>query len=212
MNDIILRGIIRDIEYSHTINNVEYCKANLIVSREDDKEDIISLRFKKFSCQYKNDDYVELVGNLRSYSRKMPDGKNKVEIYVFTYFDYPSEEKSGYFTEGTNNEFLITGRVCKINQLHQTKSGKQNLQFILANNIISNNGQKINNYIPLVGWGYVANQLVEANLKVNDSVSVRGQLHSRTYTKTLDNGDVEIRVAHEGVLLGIIIDYSQEDI
>ena len=35
MNNIILKGVIRNIEYSHTINETEYDKADLIVKRDD---------------------------------------------------------------------------------------------------------------------------------------------------------------------------------
>ena len=204
MNKIILKGIIRDIEYSHTIKNIDYSKANLIVKRKDGKEDIISLRFKSFACNYKNDDYVELVGNLRSYSRKLDNNKNKVEIYVFTYFDYPTEEDEKEFLDPTN-EFFISAKVCKLNELHKTKTGKQNIQFILANNIINNdNTQKINNYIPMVSWGTDAVD-ISNTLQVNDEVTIRGQLHSRTYIKSLPEGASEIRVAHEGIIIGMVI-------
>lgn len=206
MNRIVLKGIIRDIEYSHTLKNTEYYKANLIVKRHDDKEDILSLRFKKYTCNYKDGDYVELVGSLRSFSKKLSDNKSKVEIYVFTYFDLPMEEND----ENIVNEFVISGKVCKVNPIHQTKTGKQNLQFILANNIITdNNTQKINNYIPMVCWGKLAQDA--SIIQVNDSVVIRGQLHSRTYNKTLEDGSIEIRVAHEGIVAGMTIDYSNEN-
>ena len=49
MNEIKLRGLVRDIKPSHSIGDIEYNKANLIVSRDDGTEDVINLRFKKFS-------------------------------------------------------------------------------------------------------------------------------------------------------------------
>lgn len=196
MNVIKLKGLLRNIQFSHNIGEVEYDKADLIVPRSDGKEDTLSIRFKKFSNHYSNDQQVELVGNVRSYSEKLDTGKNKVSIYVFTYFDIPE------VCEGdveTNNEFELDGRICKIDALRTTENGKQNVHFILANNIISNDGkQKLNNYIPMVVWG--KNAIEFAKLGVSDKVKVKGQLHSRTYTKTLENGETEIRVAHEGVV------------
>lgn len=199
MNEIVLKGIIRDIQYSHTIGNTEYDKANLIVKRSDGKEDVINLKFKRFSNRYKENDYVELLGNVRSYSTRNQEGKNHVEIYVFTYFDLPLD-----YPDETTNQFVIQGRVCKTNPLHITKSGKQNLQFILANNIISEseNVKKINNYIPIVCWG--KNAELASSLQVNDNVVVKGELHSRTYTKTFEDGSSEIRVATEGILSDIL--------
>ena len=64
-NIVILKGTLRDIEYSHTINDVEYNKANLIIYQPNGQEDIISLKFKKYSNKYKNGDTISLKGNLR---------------------------------------------------------------------------------------------------------------------------------------------------
>ena len=75
MNRIRLKGFIRDIQYSHTIGDVEYDKANIIVTRKDGKEDILSLRFKKFSNPYQDNQICSLVGNVRSYSKKISNDK-----------------------------------------------------------------------------------------------------------------------------------------
>ena len=197
MNEVILRGIIRDITPSHVINNVEYDQANLITTRNDGKEDILSLKFKRFSNVYSDGDKVELVGNIRSYSQKISPTKNKVSLYVFTYFDTPSTDFENY--SDTNNEVLLDGRVCKIDDLRMTSNGKANLHFVLANNIISADGsQKLNNYIPCVAWGKLAYAL--QTLTVSTSVRVKGELHSRTYKKQLENDEIEIRTAHELVI------------
>lgn len=127
MNEVILKGTIRDISYSHTVNNVEYDKADIIVPRKDGKEDIISLKFKKFSLKHSDGDEVELVGNLRSYSKKVDSERNKVSVYVFTYFDTPSTDFENY--EDITNKVCIDGRVCKVDELRTTKM--VNLIFIL---------------------------------------------------------------------------------
>lgn len=195
MNEVILKGQIRDITSSHVINGVEYEKANLIVTRNDGKEDILSLKFKKFSNNYSNGDFVELVGNLRSFSRKIDNNKSKVEVYVFTYFDTPSTDIENY--SDISNKVSIDGRICKIDKLRTTDNGKTNLHFILANNIISLD-QKLNNYIPAVIWGKLAVEY--SNLQINDKVNIKGELHSRTYKKILPDGEMEIRTAHELVV------------
>lgn len=94
--------------------------------------------------------------------------------------------------------------------MRTTKTGKQNLHFILANNIISeDNRQKLNNYIPSVAWGKLANQL--KNIKINDKIKLQGELHSRTYKKQLENGDLEIRTAHE-LLVTKVLELNDEKI
>ena len=135
-NKVILKGYIQNIGYSHTINDVEYNKAQLIVKKDNGREDIINLMFKKFSNPYNDGDYVELMGNLRSFSKRLPDGKNSVTLYVFTYFDKPTTED---VDENIVNQIFLNSRICKIEELNKTKTGKSNIHFILANNIKTNN-------------------------------------------------------------------------
>ena len=186
-NEIILRGFLRDIEFSHYQGNVEYEKANLICPRLGGKEDdIISLRYKKFTNKYKEGDFIEITGNLRSYSSKQ-ENKNSVQIYVFTYFDAP-EEYSG-------NCCQIDGRICKIDSVRYSKRGVPYLHFILANNIFTNDGKKINSYIPCVCYQDDVDTILE--LGVNGQIKIEGEFHSHTYKKKLENDEIEFRVAHE---------------
>ena len=149
MNKIILKGIIRNIQYSHNIGDIEYNKADLIVSR-DGREDILSLRFKKFSNHYTEGQEIELVGNIRSYSQKLDDGKNKITLYVFTYFDIPEVNEND---EEIINEFNIDGRICKMEELRTTVGGKHNIHFILANNILSKRVASSSVYLPQGKYG-----------------------------------------------------------
>lgn len=191
MNEIKLCGIIKNIQSSHIIEGVQFNKANLIVPRSNGHEDVINLRFKSFSNPYKDNDKISILGNVRSYSYKIDETKNRVIIYVFTYFDEVENEN-----EEILNEATIDGRICKINELRTTKDGKHNIHFILANNLHSQDSQKrLNSYIPCIAWGTIAKELQKYG--VNTQLKVKGQLHSREHKKKLDNGELEIRVAHE---------------
>ena len=193
MNTIRLKGVLRDIQESHRINDIEFNKAHFIVSREDGHEDNLNIRFKKFSNRYGEDEIVTLSGNIRSYSSRLDSGKNKVELYVFTYFDQPDLNEND---EEYTNFLELDGRICKIDELRVTKSGKKNIHLILANNLIVSDGaKKLNSYIPCIAWGDLAEQLNK--LHVNSQIQIEGQLHSREYHKTLPDGTFEIRVAHE---------------
>lgn len=184
MNNIVLRGYLRDIQFSHFQGDIEYEKANLICPRGGGKEeDIISLRYKKLVNKHHDGDFIELKGNLRSYSTQV-DGKNNVQVYVFTYFDVPEEIPL--------DNVSIDGRVCKINTV--SVDGVVKTHFILANNIFTNNGKKINSYIPCIAFGSLAEEL--SLLQVNDFIQVYGEIHSHCYTKT-DNDVKEFKVAHE---------------
>ena len=200
MNKITLKNaIIKNIQPSHTVNNVEYEKADLIVKRDDGKEDLIDIRFKKFSNKYKENDQIDLVGNIRSYSKKVAENKNSVDLYVFTYFDTPDNkvEEAG---KG-NNVVEIDGRICKISPLKNAAENKPYIHFILANNIIAPKSTKrINSYIPTIAWGETAQFI--STLSVSDKVSIIGEFQSREYKKKIGEGDedFEIRVAKELVV------------
>ena len=196
MNQIKLKGLIRNIQPSHVIKDVEYEKADLVVKRKDNKEDVISLRFKKFSNPYKDGQEISVLGNVRSYSWQVDENKNKVDIYVFTYFDVP--ELDGEDHEVTNH-FEIDGRICKMEELRTTANGKQNIHFILANNVPKDkDGYRLNSYLPCIAWGSLARSLQHCN--INDKLLIKGELHSREYTKKISDTEVEIRVAHELVV------------
>ena len=198
MNIVRLKGILTNIEPSHTIQNIEFSKANLIVKRDSGKEDVLNIRYKKFSNPYEDSQEVALSGNLRSYSSKLDNGKNKVDLYVFTYFDQPELDEDD---QEVINCVELDGRICKIDQLRTTHSGKKNIHLIIANNLIVSEGQKkLNSYIPCIAWGNVAVEL--SRLPVNTRISLVGELHSREYKKALEDGSFEIRVAHECVING----------
>lgn len=189
MNFIYLKGIVRNIRYSHTIDDIVFNRADLIVKRPDGREDLIIVKFKEFSLSAKEDSEVELIGNIRSFSQKVGN-KNKVEIYVFSYFDTIEE----VYTE--SNIAKIKGKICKKDTIRKTYSGKHYIHFIVANNIITEDGQKLNSYIPCVAWGKLAKD-IDNEYNVGDDVCINGSLRSREYKKKLSDNDIELRIAHE---------------
>lgn len=186
MNEITLRGIIHNIEFSHKIKNTEFYKAIVEVENPNGGEpNFITVKYKQSYCNYGEGDAVALKGNIRSYSYKEGE-KNKVNIYVFTYFDEPENDSI--------NEFRVNGRVCKVNPLYTTKAGNYSLQFILANNLYDESrGLKFNSYLPVVCWGEEALRLSK-ELNVNDEVQVVGSFHTRHYTKAVNNEEVVFEV------------------
>lgn len=190
MNEVILKGQLKNIQYSHTIDNVDYSKASVLCKRANsNKEDNINIKFKNFSNIYKDGDIIDIKGNLRSFSQKLDNDKNKVTLYVFTYFDKADDEE-------IVNKINIDGRICKINPLRVTKNGKHNIHFIIANNLAYNNDTKrLNSYIPCIAWGTNAKELEK--LSVNTKIEIEGELHSREHKKIYEDGNIEFRVAHE---------------
>ena len=188
MNKLILKGILRNIRPSHTIGGIAYDQADIICARDAIHSDSLSLKFKKYCNKYNDGDMIEISGNIRSYSEKLKNGKNKVNLYVFTYFDLPDIDAT--------NHFEVDGRICKIDELRYTSSGKCSIHFIVANNlIIEETNQKLNSYLPCIAWGNLARRIAE--LHVNDKILITGEFHSREYKKKLDNDEYEFKVAHE---------------
>ena len=186
MNQIILKGFIRNICYSHSINDIEFYKAELVSKQDNGKENIINLKFKRFSNPYQENEEISLIGNIRTYSQKLDVG-SRVEVYTFTYFDLPENIEA-------INEAYIDGRICKKGDLRKTKSGKDVIDFIIANNLKTEN-QSLNCYIPCVAWGKLAKEIAKKN--IGDYLQVKGQLQSREYKKKISENDFEIKVAHE---------------
>lgn len=184
MNQITLQGIIKDIKFSHYVKDIEYYKANLLVKKDNDKEDIIPLKFKRFCCLYQDGDLINLTGNIRTFSTK-DENKSHVDVYVFTYFDLPEEEKI--------NVIQLDGNICKKGELRKTKNGLDVIDFIVANNLISNE-QIFNTYIPIVAWGKQAKEINKMN--VGDNINIEGHFSSRTYKKKI-NDTFEYRMAYE---------------
>ena len=119
-------------------------------------------------------------------------------FYIFTYFDNGELDEND---QEILNEFIIDGRICKIDELRSTKDGKSNIHFVIANNlIIEDSNQKLNSYLPCIAWGKLAKQI--SQMHVNDKITITGELHSREYKKIIDpeTGEFEFRVAHELVV------------
>lgn len=185
MNNIAIKGYMRDIEFSHDVGDMEYNKAKIICPGVNGKDDdLLIIRFKKYCNKYKEGDFVEFKGNLRSYSTKYDD-KSNVQIYIFTYFDLP---------ETPCGEVDIDGRICKLGELSKTYSGKKYIHFIIANNIFTSSN-KINSYIPCTAYGELAEDI--SKLNVSDFVVLNGEFHSHTYKRKIDK---EIMLAHEIVV------------
>lgn len=203
MNQIILKGIIKDIEPSHIIEDIQYSQAKLLVKRDDNKEDIIDLKFKKFACKYDENNEISLVGNLRTFSQQL-ENKNKVHLYVYTYFDEPQ----GDLLENLPNNIVdLDGFICKKSIIRKTRSGKDIIDFVIVNNLQASN-KVINCYIPAVTWGKNAKFI--DNLPIGSKITVQGRLQSREYKKYISETDYEIRIAHELSVKNILVHEMEE--
>ena len=202
MNQIkIEEGIVTNISFSHKINNINYYEMTVITKNSNGKESLIPIKYKEFDNKlYTVGSRVTCWGQLRTYSQKLEDGKNKVSLYVLTNFQ---EEPSCFDPEVElfSSSVTIDGVICTIQPLRILDSGRCNIHFTLANNITVHD-HKYNSYIPCIAWGslakFISNLQVGTKLKVVDS-----ELRSREYIKHTDNED-EIHLCHELYLKKVI--------
>lgn len=115
MNTAILKGIPRDIKYSHSIGPTDYYQCNFHITNKNNKfDDVVVVKYKKFSNAHHylvEGQEAELYGNIRSYTEKLPNGKSHVTIYVFTYLD------SFDNVDNDCNYVELDGRICRKDSL-----------------------------------------------------------------------------------------------
>ena len=184
MNLIKLKGIIKDTQFSHSTNGINYCLSHLVVPGNNGKENNITLKYKELCNHYKDDTEISLIGNIRSHTTS-----SGIEVSIFTYFDLPKEE-------GAINDFLVSGKICEIGDTLKTKSGKSRKYFLLHNTISSSQNKKIESYLPCYLWGNDIGLI--SNKKIGDEVIISGELHSRD---SLKNG--KIKVYHNLIVKGM---------
>ena len=164
MNEVYLKGCVRDVTASHTLQGADYDKA-VVVTEQGEQFPIKC----KHSATDNLEEPVSLYGQLRSYSNG-----SKTEVYIYT--DFARQDDSDNFA-------CITGNICSKGEL--CKGAKKCIVFVVANNIYIK-GLKINSYIPCVAFGEVAESIAQ-NYSVSDKIYVAGQMH-------IHNGRCEIVV------------------
>lgn len=196
MNQIrIEEGIVIEIKPSHVINGVQYDQMTVVVKNSNGKESALVLKYKRYDNKfYEVGSRVNCMGTIRSYSEKL-DNKNKVNIYIATDFSPITDDG---FEEGVQlypSSAIVDGYICYMEQLRVLNSGKCNIHFILANNIVSGETSRYSSYIPCIAWGNLAKKIDSHN--VGDRILISdGELRSREYIKHIDDMD-EFRVCHE---------------
>lgn len=169
MNSIVLHGTLKNIREPYTINNKEFSKADLYF----DNKNFIELRFRTNQNIYKENDIIDIVGNLRTLSTLDENNKYHVLVYVFTHFDKPQ-------INSENTDVTLTGTICKINRLESTQRGSNYCNLILANNI-STSSTRLSSYIPCISWGSIAKEI--SKYSVGTKLKVQGKINCRNYIK-----------------------------
>lgn len=133
--------------------------------------------------------YLSIEGQFRSFNRKLPDGRSKLELHVhavdaevFSDMDIRSADM---------NRITLDGYLCKEPVFRVTPLGRQITDLIVA----ANRSYGKSDYIPCICWG--RNAKYAAKFCVGDHCTLTGRIQSRVYHKTLEDGSIEERTAWE---------------
>lgn len=169
-NEAIISGrVVALPQYSHSIKNKTFVRFYLSVLRPSGTEDTIPIISPKFEyepslCEI--DNYIEVVGQYRSYT----DTDRHKHVFVFAKEISPTDVS--YY-----NYVKLTGRICKIPCYRKFSSGKEITGLCVANNQKHNRSY----YLPVIAWDKHA--IKTSRYVVGDMIECQGRIQSRCYCK-----------------------------
>ena len=189
-NVAVANGIIEgNFQYSHTLLGEGFYKVHLLVKRISGRIDkiplIVSERIVDVTEEW-DGRAVEVVGQFRSFNRRMPDGKARLELNLFVKYFVE-------FSEATDtNKIEITGFICTEPTYRITPSGRELCDIMVA---VNRGCYGKSDYIPCITWG--RNARFASRLEVGQKISIKGRIQSREYVKTYSEDEQETRTAYE---------------
>ena len=134
----------------------------LQIVRDSGIVDLIPLLFA--NKDVKVDSFISIVGQFRSRDVSKPDGRLKVQLYVYV------KELNVIDSCLYSNDIEITGYVCKKPTLRNTPSGKQIADLLIA----CNYNKDKTAYIPVITWGREARK--SGKYSVGTKVKLDGRI------------------------------------
>ena len=206
-NRVILAGKISALPvFSHSVFGERFHELYMRIDRLSDKYDEIPVTVSErllYDFEPMIGEYMVVSGQFRSYN-KFDGSRSKLLLSVF------AREISHETYDGNPNSVYLSGYVCKPPIFRTTPFNREICDLLLAVNRAYNKSD----YIPAIAWG--RNARYAGSLPVGERLNVSGRIQSRAYTKVLENGASEERVAYEvsisriGTDDGDYIDYYDE--
>lgn len=161
------------------------------VQRLSDTEDVIPVmvpaKLLPSIIQDETGRTVYAEGNFQSRNRRY-GGKSHLDLFLYAeVFEFDIDSIHSF----NNNIISLDGFLCKKPILRITPLGRSIADIFIAVN--RPNGRS--DYIPCIAWG--ENARYSENLTVGDRIHVKGRMQSREYTKKIDEGKYEKRIAYE---------------
>lgn len=189
MNKIILAGkVYTEPEFSHECRGRELYKFFLETIRTSGTPDILPIMVdKSILGEIKKDDYVKLIGEIRTRNTQNEDGmKLEIKVHAKEFVTYENVDE---------NDATLEGYICKNSFVRKTPLGRKIADVIIASHRNPNQKFTKTDYIPCIFWSYAAGEV--ETFPLGTLVSVNGRLQSRNYRKKMPDGTVENRVAYE---------------
>ena len=193
-NKIELCGVIASVpELNHKTYGENFYSFRLSCSRKSTEKDVLPIIVSDRLVEIKDlqvGKKISVKGQVRTFNKHISDDKHKLLIMVFARDVREVEEESESAPE-FNNNVKLSGYICKSPVYRVTPKGREIADVLIAVNRAYGKAD----YIPCITWG--RNARYTGNLDVGTRIDVEGRLQSREYTKKLDDGTEEIRIAYE---------------
>lgn len=177
--------------FNHEVFGEKFYQFHLEVARQSDTDDVLPITVSERLVDIdsiQEGDYVEVVGQVRTYN-KVTEGGKKLLISVFAQEITINGEHS--VNANKDNSVELMGFICKEPVYRKTPLGREICDLLLA----VNRPYGKSDYIPCICWG--RNARFAASLAISTQLEVKGRLQSREYIKKLDEDNTEKRVAYE---------------
>lgn len=188
-NQVTIAGeVVSKFIFNHEVYGEGFYTTDIRVRRESGIDDVIPVMISERLMDVTQDysgQYIAILGQFRSYNYNKGE-KRKLQLHVFA-IEAEIVEEMFVMT----NAIYLDGYICKEPTYRVTPLGREIADIILA----VNRPYSKSDYIPCIFWGRNA-RYVE-NLQVGEKLKVEGRIQSREYTKILEDGTTEVRVAYE---------------
>ncbi len=190
-NQAVINGeIASDFRYSHELYGEGFYLVDVKISRLSNSYDVIPVMVSERLIDVNNSMVgliVNIEGEFRSYNRH-EERKNKLVLSVFAR-EFSIVDELAASAEA--NQIYLDGFICKEPVYRKTPLGREVTDLLLA----INRPYGKSDYIPCICWG--RNARYASGFNVGDRCVVQGRIQSREYTKKLEDGSEEVRVAYE---------------
>ncbi len=181
--------VLENPKKSHQVEGETFYEFKVAVERLSKIKDIIPVTISEramLDVTVKAGDFVEVVGEYRSYNKLFNDHSCLV-LHLFA-----KEIRCLEQVEENVNEVQLTGFICKEPVYRKTPFDREICDILIAVN--RPNFHK-SDYVPCILWGRNARFI--ASQTVGCKVQLAGRIQSREYIKQLGDGISESRTAYE---------------